>query len=97
MLLKSDLEWDEEYEKHSFSFKEWPKFLMFFRLSGDSLVTVPTRVVGDKGTEMRDQKIRLADLPKHKAGLNSIKLSVQTQNKLVKFDTVGASFKALAK
>lgn len=97
MLLKSDLEWDSEYDKHSFSFKEWPKFLMFFRLDGNMLVSVPMRVVGAKGVEMREQKIRLADLPKHKPGLNSVKLAVQTADKLVKFDTVGASFKASAK
>lgn len=97
MLIHSDLEWDSEYEKHSFSFKEWPKFLMFFRLDGDMLVTVPSRIVGEHGTKMGEQKIRLADLPKYKAGLNSVKLSVQTADKLIKFDTVGASFKASVK
>ncbi len=97
MLLKSDLEWDNEYAKHSFSFKEWPKFLMFFRLDGEMLVSVPSRGVSADGTPTREQKIRLADLPKFKAGLNSVKLSVQTENKLIKFDTAGASFKALAK
>ncbi len=97
MLLKSDLEWDSEYAKHSFSFKEWPKFLMFFRLDGNMLVTVPARGVASDGSKMREQKIRLADLPKYKAGLNSIKLSIQTENQLVKFDTLGASFKAMAK
>ncbi len=97
MLIQSDLEWDSEYEKHSFSFKEWPKFLMFFRLDGNMLVTVPSRVVDADGTHMRDQKIRLADLPKFKAGLNSVQLSIQTADKLIKFDTVGARFKPLVK
>ena len=97
MLLKSDLEWDSEYEKHTFSFKEWPKFLMFFRLNGDTLVTVPSRVVNEHGTQMKEQKIRLADLPKYKSGINSVKLSVQTENKLINFNTAGASFKASVK
>lgn len=97
MLLKSDLEWDSEYENHRFSFKEWANFLSFFRLNGDQMVTVPLRIVGEDGVKMGEQKIRLADLPKFKAGLNSIKLSIQTADKLIKFDTVGTSFKALVK
>lgn len=97
MLLKSDLEWESDYEKHTFSFKEWPKFLMFFRLDGNMLVTVPSRIVGDGGVKMGEQKIRLADLPKFKAGINATKLSIQTADKLIKFDTAGATFKASVK
>lgn len=96
MTFKSDLEWESDYENHRFSFKEWGNFLDFFRLDPDMVVTVPSNAVDENGVRERERKIRLADLPKFKSGANSVKLSVQTANKLVKFDTAGAQFKAKA-
>ena len=96
MLFKSDLEWESDYKHHRFSFKEWANFMSFFRLDPDMLVTVPSRAVDENGVRTKEQKIRLADLPKFKSGVGGVKLSVQTANKLVKFDTVGASFQAMA-
>ena len=96
MTFKSDLEWESDYKHHRFSFKEWSNFLQFFRLDPDMIVTIPSRAVDENGNRTKEQKIRLADLPKFKSGANSVKLSVQTANKLVKFDTVGSSFQAMA-
>ena len=92
MLFKSDLEWNSQYEQYRFSFKEWGNFLNFFRLDPDMEVTIPSRAIDENGVRAKEQKIRLRDLPKFKSSAGSVKFSVQTQNKLVKFDTVGASF-----
>ncbi len=94
IVFKSDREWLTDYEKHRFSFKEWANFLDFFRLNGNQLITIPTRLVNDAGTPEREQKIRLADLPKYKSGIGNFKFSVQTENKLISFDTTGPVFKA---
>ena len=94
IIFQSDREWLPDYEKHRFSFKEWANFLDFFRLNGNQLITIPSRVLKDDGAPAREQKIRLADLPKFKAGISNLKFSVQTENKLVSFDTTGPIFKA---
>jgi len=96
MVFKSDLEWESDYQHHRFSFKEWTNFLNFFRLDPDMMVTVPSRAVDENGNRAKEQKIRLRDLPKHKSGATSMKLAVQTANKLVKFEAAGASFQAKA-
>lgn len=93
MIFKSDREWLSDYEKHRFSFKEWANFLDFFRLNGNQLITIPSRIVNDAGTPAREQKIRLADLPKYKSGISNLKFSIQTENKLVSFDTAGPFFR----
>ena len=67
---------------------------MFFRLDGDMLITIPSRRVNDDGSKAKEQKIKLSDLPKYKSGISGLKFSVQTENKLVTFDTAGAFFKA---
>ena len=94
MIFQSEREWHAFYEGHRFSFKEWENFLMFFRLDGDMLITIPSRRVNDDGTPERLQKIKLRDLPKYKGGLPKLKIGVQTENKLVTFDTTGPVFKA---
>ena len=92
--LTSEREWHTFYESHRFSFKEWENFLMFFRLDGNMLITIPSRRVNDDGSKAKEQKIRLIDLPKYKGGITNLKFSVQTENKLVTFDTTGPVFKA---
>ena len=94
MVLKSELEWESDYQHHRFSFKEWGNFINFFRLDPNMEVVVPSRAVDENGNRAKEQKIRLRDLPKHKSGATSIKLAVQTQNKLVKFEAVGKDFQA---
>lgn len=94
MIFQSEREWHSFYESHRFSFKEWENFLMFFRLDGDMLITIPSRRVNDDGTKAKEQKIKLRDLPKYKGGISGLKFSVQTENKLVSFDTTGPYFKA---
>jgi hypothetical protein len=92
MQFKSDLEWESDYEKYRFSFKEWGNFLNFFRLDPDMMVTVPARGYDEKGERVTERKIRLRDLPKHKSGAGAVRFSIRTRNKLVKFDASGAVF-----
>jgi hypothetical protein len=94
LMFESEREWHTFYESHRFSFKEWDNFLMFFRLDGDMAITVPSRRLGDDGKPEKELTIKLRDLPKHKGGIANLKLGVQTENKLVTFETSGAFFKA---
>lgn len=94
IILQSEREWHSFYESHRFTFKEWENFLMFFQLDGNTLITIPSRRVNDDGTKAKEQKIKLSDLPKFKGGISGLKFHVQTENKLVTFDTTGAFFKA---
>jgi len=96
MIFKSDLEWETDYQHHNFSFKEWDNFLNFFRLDPNMEVVVPSRAVDENGKREKEKKIRLADLPKHKSGASAVKFSVQTQNKLVKFNAAGQKFQPIA-
>lgn len=91
--LQSDREWLAYYESHRFSFKEWDNFLDFFYLDRKQQVVVPSRAIGEDGTRMKERQVKLADLPKFKSGLGGLILAVQTENKLVTFDTAGPIFK----
>lgn len=94
MQLHSDIEWESDYQRHRFSFKEWGNFLSFFRLDPNLTVSVPSRAVDENGVRLKEQKIRLRDLPKHKSGGSRIKFTVQTVGKLVTFETSGQEFQA---
>lgn len=94
LIFNSEREWHAFYESHRFSFKEWENFLMFFRLDGNMMITIPSRRLNDDGSKAKEQKIKLRDLPKFKGGIANLKFHVQTENKLVTFDTAGAYFKA---